>query len=148
MAEEKAAGQADVQRTIESRRFLDPQRVPAAMVDEVLPTSSKNLLVLKRGRVRAPRGTIQGSMRITGSMRPFNPGTFSLRVTRVSVFTGSRNMAWAIRHSRTGTQDVQQFSSPGQVDLRGGPMTPVYSFGPGTVFWGFIGNAGGAMGSA
>src|SRR3990167_6526737 len=138
-----------IQRVVESRRFLDTRHDQPAFVDEVLPTTSRNLLVLRRGRVRAPRGTIVGSLRLTGSFRPFagHPGSFSLRVTRVSLYSGSRDVAWFIRHSRSGTHDIIQFPAPGQEVLLGGPMNPIYSFGPGTVFFGWLGNYAGSIGS-
>lgn len=138
-----------VKRVIQSRKLLDKRRNPPAMVDEELPTLTKNLLVLKRGRVRAPRGTIVGSFYLTGSVRPLSaPGSFSFRVTRLSLATGSRNMEWAIRHSRNGTYDVISFPNPGQETRLGGPMNPIYAFGPGSVLWGWLGDAGAGMGSA
>lgn len=138
-----------VERVVESRRFLDTRRDPPEFVDEQLPTNTRNLLVIRRGRVRAPRGTITGSMRLTGSYRPFagHPGSYSLRVTRVSLFAGSRDVAWHIRHSRDGTYDVIEFPAPGQEVLLGGPQSPIYAFGPGTVMWGWLGNYAGSMGS-
>lgn len=140
---------SQIRRVIQTRRFLDRRHNPPEFVDEEVPTVSRNLLVLRRGRVRSPRGTILGSVRLTGSIRPLSaPGTFSLRVTRVSVFTGSRNMAWFIRHSRDGTYDVIHFPSPGQETRLSGPMEPIYAFGPGTVVFGWLGDAAGAIGSA
>ena len=131
-------------------RRLDPTKNPPQYVDEVLPTRTLKLKgPLERGRVRAPRGTILGSYRITGSFYETATGTYNLRVTRLSVFTGSRGNDWALRHSRDGTVDIIHFETPGQYNAHGGPLTPLYSFGPGTVSWGWIGNnAGGSVGSA
>ncbi|GEM_PF-4742280 len=137
-------------RIISSTKRLDRQAIPPRYVDEELPTTTKLLFPIRRGRVRAPRGTILGSMYLTGSARSpiSSPGSFSLRVTRVSVFTGSRNMEWFIRHSRKGTIDVISFQTPGQVAYLGNPLEPVYAMGPGTVIFGWLGDAGGLMGSA
>ena len=137
------------QRAFISPRRIDPRLNPPDYVDEPLPTDSKVLLVLRRGRIRAPRGTILGELRLTGSVRPLSsPGSFSLRVTRVSIVAGSRQVDWHIRHSRDGTYDIIHFESPGQVTRLGGPLEPIYAFGPGTVTWGFLGNAAGSIGSA
>lgn len=128
-----------IQRVNVTRRFLDRQRNPPEYVDEVLPTETVQLRgPLKRGVVRAPAGTIAGSYRITGTYQANAPGTFSLRVTRLSVFTGSREARWYIRHSRTGTADVVYFPTPGQETRLGAPREPVYAFGPGTVIYGFM----------
>ena len=128
-----------VQRVNTTQRFLDPRRNPPEFVDEVLPTETVVLRgPLKRGVVRAPAGTIAGSYRITGTYQTPSPGTFSLRVTRLSVFTGSREARWFIRHSRTGTADVIYFPSAGQETRLGAPREPIYAFGPGTVIYGFM----------
>ena len=122
-------------------RRTDPAQNPPREVDEVLPTVSVTLRgPLKRGRVRAPAGTIAGSYFITGSHRQLGaPGTFSLRITRVSIASGSRETGWFIRHSRQGTTDIIYFPTPGHVELLGRPDAPVYAFGrPGTVIWGFL----------
>ena len=129
------------------RRFFDPQR--NAYVDELLPTTTLKLKgPLKRGFIRAPRGTILGYYRVTGSHYQEAQGTYSLRITRASIFAGSREAMWAIRHSRQGTVDVLHFPVPGQQVILGEPNKPVYTFGPGTVTWGFIGNHAGSIGSA
>lgn len=131
------------------RRFLDKSRDPPEFVDEELPTITVKLQgPERRVRERAPHGTVAGSYRVTGSFYEAAIGTYSLRVTRVSIFSGSRNSAWHIRHSRDGTVDLIDFESPGQHMALGKPDAPVYSFGPGTVSWGFVGDSGGAMGSA
>lgn len=128
-------------RLYSTPRFTDPSQNPQAEVDQVLPTVSVTLRgPLKRGRTRAPAGTIPGSYYITGSHRQLGaPGTFSLRITRVSVASGSRETGWFIRHSRQGTKDIIYFPSPGHVELLGRPDAPVYAFGlAGTVIWGFM----------
>ncbi len=127
-------------RVFTTQRAQDPQQNPPADVDVVLPTRSFTLRgPLRRGRVRAPAGTIPGSYRITGSHRELTaPGTYSLRLTRVSIASGSRETGWFIRHSREGTRDIIYFPSPGHVELLGRPDAPIYAFGPGTVIWGFM----------
>jgi hypothetical protein len=131
------------------KRFLDPESNPPTYKDEELPTQTVKFQGHSRKvRERAPHGTTLGSVRLTGSYYETALGTYSLRVTRVSVFSGSRNNAWHIRHSRQGTVDVIDFPSPGQHVNLGGPYEPVYSFGPGTVTWGFIGDSGAGIGSA
>ncbi len=143
------AGRSGVQRIVTSHVYLDTQKNPPEFVDQVIPTDSKNLLFAKRGRMRAPHGSGVGSITLTGSWRTLTgPGTYSLRITRVSLFTGSRNMEWGIWHSRVGTYDIIGFPTPGQETRLGAPMDPIYSFGPGTVKWGWLGDAGGAFGSA
>ncbi len=121
------------------RRFIDYQVDPPAIVDEDLPTTTVKLTIGKGGRFRAPHGTQTGSYRITGSHRELTaPGTYALRVTRVSVASGSRETNWYIRHSRKGTVDIIYFPAPGQETRLGGPMNPIYAFGPGTVIYGFL----------
>lgn len=149
MSDQDGDGAAQDARVIQSTRFLDRQRNPPDFVDEELPTTTVVLRgPIRRGLMRAPRGTIPGSYRITGSYYPFSRGTYSLRVTRLSVFSGSRGNSWFVRHSRTGTADVINFPSPGQETRLGGPNEPIYAFGPGTVIYGFLGNAAGSIGSA
>lgn len=128
---------------------MDPSGDPPAFVDVKLPTVSSAFRgPLRRGDVRAPRGTIIGSYRVTGSHYDNAPGTYALRVTRVSVYSGSRGNRWAIWHSRAGTYDIRHFEDPGQHDLLGGPDNPLYVFPPGSVLYGFIGNLAGSIGSA
>ena len=79
------------------RRRLDRSLDPPQYVDEEIPTVTRVFRdPANRGRVRAPRGTLTGSLRLTGSFRELTPGSYSLRITRLSIFTGSRNMDWAI----------------------------------------------------
>ena len=132
-------GEQSVDRTSTTKRFLDKRRNPWEYVDEELPTTTiKRGLPEKVGRARAPHGTAIGSYRITGSHYDFSPGTYSLRVTRLSVACGSREACWAIRHSRTGTADIIYFPAAGQETRLGNPLAPVYAFGPGTVMWQFL----------
>lgn len=132
-----------------TKRLLDPSRNPPQYVDEELPTVTVKFQgAVARARTRAPRGTILGSYRVTGSFYETGKGTHSLRITRVSLFSGSRSNAWMIRHSRQGTTDVVEFDSPGQYTAVGQPTAPLYSFGPGTVSWGWVGDIGGGIGSA
>ena len=139
-----------------TRRYLDRRTNPPRYVDEELPTSTVTFRgPLRRGAVRAPRGTILGSFRVTGSFYDYAPGSYSLRITRLSVFAGSREAQWMIRHSRVGTVDIQIFSGSStlatsqfqQRNFFGDPMRPLYSFGPGTVTWGFVGNHAGSIGT-
>ena len=137
------------ERMFVSKRLFDPQANPPQFVDEELPTISVKLRgALRRARTRSPRGTIPGSIRLTGSFYQTARGSNSLRITRVSVFSGSSGNAWMIRHSRQGTVDVLDFDVPGQQIILGGPDRPVYALGPGTISWGFIGNASATIGSA
>ncbi len=124
-----------------TERRQDPSQNPPRIIDEPWPTVSVTLRgPLRRGRVRAPAGTIAGSYYLTGSHRQLGaPGTYSLRITRVSIATGSRETGWFIRHSRLGTKDVVYFPTPGHYVALGSPREPVYAFGsPGTVIYGFL----------
>ena len=139
-----------IERQFVTPRLLDLAKNPPEYVDGILPTVSVAFRgPIRRGAVRAPRGSILGSYSFSGSYYPTGMGTTSLRITRVNVFSGSRNQRWMIRHSRDGTRDIRFFISPGQQEIVGNPMEPIYVFGPGTISWGFIGaNASGSMGSA
>mgnify|MGYP001596621152 CR=1 FL=1 len=132
------------ERVFVTKTLIDKQRNPPGPVDEELPTTTIKLRsTIRRGRVRAPGGTTLGSYRVTGSYRELtSPGTFALRVTRVSIYAGSRGISWMVRHSRIGTVDIQTFDAPGQVNLLGDPMKPVYAFGPGTLIYGFLEGGG------
>jgi len=138
------------QRIFQTIRVLNPAGDPQEYVDVALPTVSVKFRgPIRRGAVRAPRGSILGSYRISGTHYDNAPGTYSLRISRVSLFSGSRGQRWVIQHSRVGTVDIQHFINAGQVSLLGAGNEPVYVLGPGTVTWGFIGvNASGSMGSA
>lgn len=133
-----------VQKVSFTRRFLDKQLNPWDYVDDELPTT----IVLRgaAGRVatRAPRGTAaEGSYHITGSNYDFNPGTYSLRITRLSLSVQGTNhfqgtvFQWHIRHSRKGTIDVQAFGEQGRILAVGHRRAPIYMAGPGTLFWGW-----------
>jgi len=144
-----------VQRVSVTNRYYDRRRDPPAYVDVELPTTTLKLKgALKRVSTRAPIGTVaEGSYRITGSHYDFAQGTYSLRITRLSLSavgspSSSRGTVyqWHLRHSREGTIDVQVLQVGGarvglsyndRVDLRGGPGNPVYSVGPGTLLWGW-----------
>ena len=144
-----------VQRVITTRRYLDKRRDPWEYVDDELPTTTINLRgALKRVSVRAPRGTVaEGSYRITGTHYDFGPGTYSLRITRLSLSAVGSPPAsagtvyqWHLRHSRQGTIDVhvlqQRPAGAGgagndRVVLMGDARRPVYVLGPGTAFWGW-----------
>ena len=134
-----------VEKVVQTRSFLDKQRDPPEYVDDDLPT---NTILLKgparRVTTRTPRGTnAEGSYRITGTHYDFGRGTYSLRITRVNVSAvGTTNfqgtvIQWHIRHSRKGTIDVLTFGEQGRVLLTGGPRSPIYAAGPGTLFWGW-----------
>lgn len=136
-------------RNFNTTRRLDPRTDPPSFVDEQLPTKSVRLAAgqvgNRGGRFRAPHGTMIGSYRITGSWRELTaPGTYSLRLTRLSILMGSREGFAYIRHSRTGTADIIHFHAPGQEVRLGAPLEPLYSFGPGTVIFGI----GSPLGSA
>jgi len=148
-----AADDQDVQRVSYTRRFLDESRNPPEYVDEKLPT--KSVKIFKRGFANGTvidglSGTLSvGSIGFSGSHYDFAPGTFSLRIIRRSVYVGSviygRNLdaEWAIHHSREGTVDVIPFfigsqspnrrSGEWRAEALGGPMSPIYTFGPGTI---------------
>lgn len=138
----------EVQRVSHTSKFLDKQRDPWEYMDEELPTTTLKLKgALRRVATRAPLGTVaEGSYRVTGSHYDFAPGTYSLRITRVHVaaigttdggFQGTV-FQWHLRHSRQGTIDVLALSAGHRdVFLQGGPRTPIYSIGPGTLFWGW-----------
>ena len=144
----------EVQRTSTTHRRLDKRRDPWEYVDDELPTTTIHLKgPARRVVTRTPRGTnAEGSYRVTGSHYDFNPGTYSLRITRLSLSAvGSPPSAsgsvyqWHLRHSRTGTIDVVVLPAPkpgvaneaAVVDRRGGPQNPVYVVGPGTLSWGW-----------
>ena len=139
MAKEQA-----VDKVVTTRRFLDKRRNPWEYVDEELPTTTRK--IFSRGK----QGTIidsnsgitnMGSIEFSGSHYDFGPGSYSMRVIRRSVHIGSAqaqlNYEWKIRHSREGTVDMIPFYK-GTLDrsheLLGGPMRPIYSFGPGTIW--------------
>jgi len=155
-------------------RFLDPQtgqfvdaELPTATVKFAWPERRGALVRATQGTIGANSGYIVGSYRITGSHYDLTPGTYSLRINRLSIGVhggghgygapsqiGSDNFfrqgtvyRWGIWHSRDGTVDVIGFSAPGHVHQVSGPLAPIYSFGPGTVQWGFLGAQHSHMGS-
>lgn len=142
-----------VERISFTRRFLDRSKNPPEYVDEELPT--KTVRIFKRG---FHTGTVidgqlgeaeMGSIEFSGSHYDFGPGSYSLRITRREVFIGSimpgRNLEaeWSLWHSREGTvQKIPFFLGTQVANLRavpigekayGGPLNPIYSFGPGTL---------------
>jgi hypothetical protein len=136
-------------RDFTTRRLLDPLGNPPRYVDEELPVRSIVLQGIERKTSeRGPHGTAVGSYRVTGTFYETAMGSNSLRVTRLSLFSGSRNNGWYMHHSRKGTVEEINFPSPGQHSAIGAPYEPLYSFGPGTITWGWKGDEGGAMGSA
>jgi len=142
-----------VERVSFTRRFLDEMRNPPEYVDEKLPTKTVQIFKRAFGRgtvVHGQIGTVEmGSIHFSGSHYDFGPGSYSLRVTRRSVYVGSvmptRNteLEWMLHHSRKGTLDAIPFFLGTQVanrsrmtanvEARGGPMNPIYSLGPGTI---------------
>lgn len=148
-------GDQKVDKVVYTRRFLDKQKNPWEYVDEELPTTTIKLKgAARRVVTRTPRGTAaEGSYRITGSHYDFAPGTYSLRITRLSLSAvGSPPAAsgsvyqWHLRHSRLGTIDVKTLHAPApgvarsgesRIDLLGGPQNPIYAVGPGTLLWGW-----------
>lgn len=149
-------GENKVQRLSTTKKFFDKQRNPWGYVDEQLPTTTVKLHgPARRDSARAPRGTnAEGSYRITGSYQPDSEGTYSLRMTRLSVSAVGSPQAsrgtvfqWHLRHSRQGTLMVHVLQ-PGaaqsgalpaadRVNLLGGPLNPIVSVGPGTLLWGW-----------
>lgn len=132
------------------RVFRDPRTDPPSMVDEELPTKTVKLNI---GPLRAHRGTVEKTYRITGSWRQLSaPGTYSLRITRINAYVGSvaptpgSQPGFYIRHSREGTVFSHNWSrlNPYPVALLGGPLTPVISVGPGTLMYAFRTNVGSA----
>lgn len=134
-------GPSGQQRVFSSERLFDPARNPPEFVDRQLPTFSVQLIGPGRGRgfSRAPRGgTIEGSYRVTGSWKELSaPGTFSLRIVKMNVFTGSREHLFYLRHSRRGTLDTIYFPRPGQHIAYGDGNRPLLVVPPGTLFWGW-----------
>lgn len=146
-----------------NRRFMDPVR--REWVDEQLPTYSVKLKgPARRTEARSPKGTIPGSFYVTGTHYDFALGTYSLRITRMNVgvsggvpastqkgtlnkFGAGTHYRWYIRHSRDGTLDVLTFDEPGQVIRDGNPMSPIYSMGPGSLIYGFLGDHLGQVGT-
>ena len=149
--------QQKVNRINTTRRFLDKRKNPWEYIDEVLPTQTKKIFSRqKQGTLWDPSvftpGTpmIMGSMQFSGSHYDTSPGTFSLRVFRRSVSIGSHDyrnveVEWALRHSREGTVDKipimvgtrvynRYNSQPTRIETLGGPMNPIYAFGPGTLW--------------
>lgn len=157
------ANQYGHQRTFTTRRYLDPAKSPPQYVDEELPTITVKLQgPVRRAVARMPSGTIEGSFRITGTNYDLVPGSYSLRLTRISLSvsgdsgagTAKFDRPWKgttyrhhIRHSREGTLHVAQFSEPGQLDLLGDGLHPLISVGPGTLLWGWTKQLPGATGT-
>ena len=157
------------ERSFVTRKFYDPRT--RTFVNDDLPTLTRNFSWPQRrgvevkatqGTISATGGYLAGSYRVTGSHYDLAPGTFSLRITRVNVgvvggghpnLTGSDGnwrgtvMRWHIRHSRDGTKDVIAFTGPGMVRQIADKNNAIYSFGPGTVSWGFLGDQGGRPGT-
>ena len=149
-------------RSFVTRRMLDPYANPPRYVDEEVPVRSIKLQGAE-GRVyeRGPHGTALGSLRLTGSFHELAPGSNSVRITRLSLGVVAPNTLgvgtpdfglgtayrWHVRHSREGTVDIRLFHESGRLEERGDAMAPIYSFGPGTVTWGWLGDHLGQMGS-
>ena len=142
-----------VNRISSTRRFLDKSRNPWEYVDEELPTVPTRIFSRnKQGTILSSEDglTIMGSKYFSGSHYDFGPGSFALRITRRSVYIGSvmptRNteIEWKLRHSRDGTVDMIPFFLGSRLanirrgawsaEARGAPMSPIYSFGPGTIW--------------
>jgi len=142
-----------VSRVSFTRRYLDRMRNPPEYVDEELPTKTVKIFKRAYGRgtvVHGQIGTVvMGSIHFSGSHYDFGPGSYSLRITRRSVYVGSvmptRNteLEWMLHHSRKGTLDAIPFFLGTQVanrsrmtanvEARGDPMSPIYSLSPGTI---------------
>ena len=150
----------DEQRQFITRRFLDERLNPPAYTDEVLPTKSKRIFSRsKQGTIidSASGPIIMGSVHFSGNHYDFAPGSYSFRVTRRVAACGSaalnHEIWWSLRHSREGTIDMLPFKqsmvpgvggtvstvaqSPRVLEAIGGPLNPVYAFGPGTL-WAYM----------
>jgi hypothetical protein len=137
-------GEELIQRSFQTRKFKDRILDPPEFVDEEVPSLTIKLPYRGlQGRQRAPRGTHTGTYYIKGTQYDTGIGTYGVRITRLSVFAGSRDVFWHIRHSRIGTVDIIYFPASGQEYQLGNGMAPIYSFGPGTISHGFL-NAGSA----
>ena len=146
----------EVSRQFVTKKFLDKSRDPWEYVDQELPTQTKRIFS------RAKQGTIidsasgamnMGSVQFSGSHYDYAPGSYSFRVTRRVAAVGSASLNhdiyWMLRHSQEGTLDVLPFKqsvitgiggsastvvqSPRVLEAIGGPMNPIYSFGPGII---------------
>ena len=147
--------QQKIERTSFTRRYLDNMKNPPEYVDETLPTKTIKIFSRKKQGTLMDPCTIGGSIGIMGSIHfsgshyDFSPGSYSLRITRRSVHVGSRtsygaNVEWKLRHSREGTVDMIPFymgtrsqdrrNELARSELLGGPMNPIYAFGPGTLW--------------
>ena len=142
----------EVQRVSFTRRAYDRRRNPPEYIDEELPTQTVKIFARRKAgtAVHGQIGTVNmGSIYFSGSHYDFAPGTYSLRIIRRSVYVGSvmptRNteLEWSLRHSREGTVDVIPFFLGTQKvhqtrawlsEARGGPLNPIYAFGPGTLW--------------
>jgi len=144
-----------VERVSFTRRFLDKNRNPWEYTDEELPTKTVTIFSRKKQGTLVDPCTIggsianMGSIHFSGSNYDFAPGSFSLRIIRRSVHVGSRtsygaSTEWRLRHSRKGTIDAIPFYLGTRIQDRrnelaraeafGGPMNPLYSFPPGTLW--------------
>jgi len=142
-----------VQRVNITRRFLDKAVNPWEYREEELPTETSKIFKRAYGRgtvVHGQIGTVMmGSIQFSGSHYDFSPGSYSLRITRRSVYVGSvmptRNteLEWLLYHSRLGTVDAIPFflgtqvpnhrSVPVGAEVKGDPKRPIYSLPPGTI---------------
>ena len=147
-------------RVFVSRRFYDPQT--QTYLDEELPTVTLKLQGIgRRASSRMPRGTVEGTYRITGTNYDLTPGTYSLRALRVTAGisgpggAGTRKdyqwsgttYAFYVRHTRQGTLLFLPFDRAGVVDMRGNPRDPVFAVGPGTLAWAWQTLSAGGVGT-
>lgn len=144
-----------------TRRRYDP--LTGQFVDEEVPSITLKFTGPDRtSETRAPRGTVEGQYRVTGTNYDLTPGTYGVRFTRVSLSVAGEGGAGTavtpkefagtvyahhIRHSREGTLLVTLFDRSGRVDYRGDDQHPVVSAGPGTLLWGWREVTPGAMGT-
>ena len=131
-----------VERVSFTRRFLDRSKNPPEYVDEELPTVTRHIFAReKQGTAIEPAsGALNmGSICFSGSHYDFGPGSCALRILRRTVSYGSMEtggqLNWHLRHSRLGTVESLSFHNADKSPLvdHGGPMNPLYSFGPGTI---------------
>ena len=159
------AEETGVVKTVVTPRYLDRQKDPPEFVDLELPTRTVKLKGPgRRVTFRAPAGSVEGSYRVTGSHYDLAPGTYSLRVVRISLGVmgeggagtgaGRGGLGWRgtvyshyIRHSRDGTIMENLFGQSEQRHIIGDPLKPILAVGPGTLFYAFRNPATGGMGT-
>ena len=138
------SGENPITRDFVTQKFRDDALDPPRYVEEEIPSQTVKLPIRSQaGRKRAPLGTHTGTFYMKGSHYDASPGTYGLRIFRMSVFSGSREVIWRLHHSRIGTVEEIYFPAAGQEIQLGGPRNPICALPPGTLSFGFL-NAGSA----